>query len=141
MEREYKISSLTLLLAIIGSLFTFAALQKLIGNTIAFSQVLNERDLTGSILIFIISWTATLTILIFASRMLRTGYNFKTSMTIGVIIGSILLPIISTIFSPTILFGSVQFDFNGDYMDILRNMTTGTISIIMCWKWERQHST
>jgi hypothetical protein len=139
MEREHKISSLTLLLGIIGSLFAFAALQKLVGGTIALANLLNGRDISGAILIFIISWVTTLTILLIASRSLRIGYDFKTSLTIGVVVSSLLLPIITITISPAILFGSMDFDIKVDYIDILRNLTIGTISILMMWRWERQH--
>jgi hypothetical protein len=140
MEREYNISSLTLLLGIIGSLFTFAALQKLLGDTLVSANIFNGRDIIDAILTFIISWVSTLLFLLMLTRLLKTGYNFKTSITVGVVISSLLLPIITMLISPAILFGSLNFDINVDYIDILRNLTIGMISITMMWRWDRYDS-
>ena len=86
MEKEYNISSLTLLLGTVGSLFTFAAVQKIIGDSIALTDMLNRRDIVGAIGIFVISWVFTLTTLLMTSRSIRTSYNFKSSLKIGVVI-------------------------------------------------------
>lgn len=140
MERNDNISSLALVLGIIGSLFIFASLQKIVGGTIALTGVLNGRDLADAIFLFIISWVTTLAILLFALRPVRVSYNFKISMRIGIVISSFLLPIVTVIFSPAILFGSMDFDIKADNIDILRNLTIGMFAVIVLWKWDSRHN-
>lgn len=141
MEKEFNLSSLTLALSWTASLFLFAGIQKIVGDALVyviFNDRLNPPGLIEIILIFIISWITALFLFLLITRTLIRDYELRTSMTIGIVISSIVLPIITFAITPTILFGSVNFDIREDYVDILRNLSIGTVSLVVMFKWRRQ---
>lgn len=142
METEFKISSLTLFTSLVGSLFLFAAFQKIIGDSII--VVLFQNNVNGItdpitiIWVFVISWVSATVLMYSILPKLFKNVLHKKALRIAVVESSILVPLITFLFSPSLVFGSIEFAFAVDYKDILRNVLMGTTSLVVMKKFTRE---